>query len=57
MPPMLAAAGWREREILKNAISFNLEYTGLSNLIYFYTKDTGVTAGGVYDEIQNVWRG
>lgn len=53
---MLDAAGWREREIINNAISFNIEYHDGSRLLWLYTKDTGVTASGCYDIDKRIWR-
>ena len=50
-------AGWREKEIIKNAKRFKVEYNNGHKLIYFYTNETGVTASGIFDTKTNSWRG
>lgn len=54
---LLINAGWREKEIVKNAKRFEVEYIDGRKLIHFYTDDTGVTASGIFDTKSNMWRG
>lgn len=54
---LLINAGWREKEIIKNAVSFSVEYVDGRKLIYFYTNADGVTAEGCFDTTTNKWRG
>ena len=57
LPPMEKEAGWREKEILKNAVTWNEKVDGSRWLLTLYTNDDGVTASGVYDLNTDLWRG
>lgn len=54
---LLLNAGWREKEIVENAVSFSVEYVNDHKIIHFYINDTGVTACGFFDTATNKWRG
>lgn len=50
-------AGWREKEIIKTARRFDVEYINGHKMITFYTDDNGVTSSGIFDTKTNHWRG
>lgn len=50
-------AGWREKEIIKAARRFNVEYIDGAKMIHLYTNETGVTASGIFDCKSHQWRG
>lgn len=54
---LLLNAGWREKEIVEKAKRFSMEYVNGVKMIHFYTKDSGVTASGLFDTGRNIWRG
>lgn len=54
---LLLTAGWREKEIVKNAKRFRVEYEDGAKMIYFFTDENGVTASGIFDTMRNKWRG
>lgn len=54
---LLKNAGWRETEIVNNAIKFEIEQLHDTTIITLYTKSDGVTACGQYDVKRKIWRG
>lgn len=53
----LINAGWREKEIIKNAKRFKIERVNGVKMIYFYTDLEGDLSEGVFDTNCNMWRG
>lgn len=55
---LLESAGWREKEIVNNAVKWDDEISIADGLrLTLYTKDNGVTASGTYDFHTKSWRG
>lgn len=51
------SAGWREKEIIKNAKDFSLEIVGAREVLHLYTDQEGVTSGGSFDLMAKRWVG
>lgn len=54
---LLNTAGWREKEIVKNAKHFHIERADCADMIYFYTESDGDTSEGIFDTKRAIWRG
>ena len=54
---LLDTAGWREKEVIKNAKYFHIERIDGADMIYFYTESDGDTAEGIFDTKRSIWRG
>ncbi len=53
---LLNRAGWREKEIVKNAKSWKMEVVDGKKYLHIFTNAEGVTASGCFDFAHNVWR-
>lgn len=50
-------AGWREKEIIKNAKTFDIEVIDEVKMIHFFTDQVGDISSGIFDTYQNIWKG
>lgn len=50
-------AGWREKEVIEKAKTFEIETVDNRQVLHLYTNDKGVTSSGSFDLMSKRWVG